>query len=71
MNLRIADAGLYEITFAFFTKCKPSIQLIVNGESVLSAINSPSYTVHHSSGLIMDGNGKMEEGTVTGISLLV
>jgi hypothetical protein len=62
---------LYEISLAFFTKAKPSIQLVVNGESVLSAINSPSYVVQHSSGFVLDGNGKLEHGTVTGISLVV
>ena len=71
MNIRVAEAGLYEITLAIFTKSKPSVQLVVNGESVLSAINSPSYIVHHSSGFVMDGDGKVEPGTVTGISLIV
>ncbi|KAJ3023448.1 hypothetical protein HKX48_003142, partial [Thoreauomyces humboldtii] len=70
INIRVAEAGLYEISFAFFTKSKPSIQLVVNGESVLSAINSPSYVVHHSSGFVTDGQGRVEEGTCTGISLL-
>ncbi|KAI8897345.1 hypothetical protein BC833DRAFT_594276 [Globomyces pollinis-pini] len=69
-NIRIKDAGLYEINLAFFTKAKPSIQLVVNGESVLSAINSPSYIVHHSSGFVTDGTGRVESGTVTGISLV-
>lgn len=55
---------------AFFTKSKPSIQLVVNGESVMSAINSPSYIVHHSSGYIIDGHGKMQEGVVSGLSLV-
>lgn len=36
----------------------------------MSAINSPSYVVHHSSGYILQGNGKMEEGTVSGLSLI-
>ena len=70
-NIKIADAGLYEINFAFFTKSKPSIQIVVNGESVLSAINSPSYVVQHSSGFVTDGHGKVEQGTITGISLVV
>ncbi|KNC95949.1 uncharacterized protein SPPG_08700 [Spizellomyces punctatus DAOM BR117] len=69
-SIRIGEPGLYEITFAFFTKAKPSVQLVVNGESVLSAINSPSYVVHHSSGFVVDGDGRIEPGTVTGISLL-
>jgi hypothetical protein len=62
---------LYEISLAFFTKAKPSIQLVVNGESVLSAINSPSYIIQHSSGYTLNGDGRVEHGTVTGISLLV
>jgi hypothetical protein len=70
-TIRIAEAGLYEINLAFFTKAKPSVQIVVNGESVLSAINSPSYVVQHSSGYVMDGNGRLEQGTVTGISLVV
>lgn len=69
-NIRVVEAGLYEITFAFFTKSKPSIQLVVNGESVMSAINSSSYVVHHGSGFVYN-EGKLEAGTVTGLSLLV
>ena len=70
-NIRIADAGLYEINMAFFTKAKPSIQIVVNGESVMSAINSPSYVIQHASGFVMDGNGKVEPGTISGLSLVV
>ena len=37
-----------------FLRCgsskKPTVQLLVNGEPVLSAINTASYVVHHSSG---------------------
>jgi hypothetical protein len=69
--IKVNEPGLYEITFAFFTKAKPSIQLVVNGESVLSAINSPTYVVHHSSGLIQNADGIIEPGTLTGLSLLV
>ncbi|KAJ3056066.1 hypothetical protein HK097_008194, partial [Rhizophlyctis rosea] len=68
--IRIATAGLYEISFAFFTKYKPSVQLVVNGESVLSAINSPTYVVHTSSGIVKDGEGRMREGSVSGVSLV-
>jgi hypothetical protein len=42
----------------------------VNGESVLSAINSPSYVVHHGSGFVVDGAGRMQEGCVSGLSCL-
>ncbi|KAJ3109635.1 hypothetical protein HDU97_003109 [Phlyctochytrium planicorne] len=68
--IRVAEAGLYEITFAFFTKSRPSIQVVVNGESVMSAINSPTYVVHHGSGFVHGGEGKLEQGCVTGISLM-
>lgn len=37
--------GLYEVSFGFFTRKKPSVQLLVNGEPVLSAVNSASYAV--------------------------
>ncbi|TPX37142.1 hypothetical protein SmJEL517_g01033 [Synchytrium microbalum] len=69
-HIRVHDGGLYEISFAFFTKAKPSIQLVVNGESVLSAINSASYVVHHGSGFVVSGEGAMEPGVVSGLSLL-
>jgi hypothetical protein len=70
-KLKIQEAGLYEIKFAFFTKCRPSIQLLVNGESVMSAINSPSYVVHHSPGFVLTDQGKLETGAITGLSLVV
>ena len=70
-KIRIHEAGLYEISFSFFTKAKPSIQLVVNGESVLSAINAPSFVVQHGSGLVTDGEGRVQHGTVTGMSLIV
>ncbi|KAJ3366206.1 hypothetical protein GGF32_006655 [Allomyces javanicus] len=68
--VRVAEAGVYELAFAFFTKCKPSIQVVVNGESVMSAIHSPTYTVHHGSGYVTDGDtGRTRAGAVTGMSL--
>jgi len=69
-HIKVVEAGLYQISFAFFTKSKPSVQLVINGESVLSAINSPSYVIHHGSGFISDGTGRMREGSVTGLSLV-
>ena len=68
--IKIMDAGLYEISFCFFMKNKPSVALLVNGESVLTAINSSSYVIHHGSGMILDGDGRVTEGSVAGLSLL-
>lgn len=61
--------GLYEVTFGFFTRKKPSVQLLVNGEPVLSAINSASYAVHHSSGRLA-AVGPHPAGNVTGLTLI-
>ena len=59
--------GLYEVVFGFFAKKKPTVQLLVNGEPVLSAVNSASYVVHHSSGQLKNAP-KHSAGNVTGKS---
>jgi len=64
-----AAPGLYEVSFGFFTRRKPTVQLLVNGEPVLSAINSASYAVHHSSGRLA-AVGPHTAGNVTGLTLL-
>ncbi|KAJ1549012.1 hypothetical protein HK405_011320, partial [Cladochytrium tenue] len=72
-HVRVREPGLYEVAFAFFSASgrRPSVQLVVNGESVLSAINSPSFVVHHhASGLVPNGDGRLVTGAVTGLSLL-
>ena len=61
--------GLYEITFGFFSAKKPTVQLLVNGEAVLSAVNSSSYVIHHSSGR-MKSQGKHPSGNLTGLTLI-
>ena len=40
VNLTCVAPGLYEVTLGFFTKRRPSIQVLVNGEPVLSAVNN-------------------------------
>lgn len=69
-QIRVQQEGIYEISFAFFTKVKPTIKLMINGETVMSAINSSSYVVHHSSGYVL-ANGKLKPGSSTGLSLMV
>ena len=61
--------GLYEVTFGFFTKKKPAVQLLVNGEPVLAAVNSASYVLHHSSGRLTSV-GRHPAGNVTGLTLI-
>jgi len=38
----------------FYSKKKPTVQLIVNGQTIVSAVNSSSYVIHHSSGKLKD-----------------
>lgn len=48
---------------------KPAVQLLVNGEPVLSAVNSASYVIHHSSGRLT-AVGPHTAGSVTGLTLI-
>ena len=62
-------SGLYEIAMGFYCDKKPNVQLLVNGEPVLSAVNSSSYVVHHSSGRLKN-IGKHTNGNITGLTLI-
>ena len=66
----IKEGGLYEIKMGFFADKKPMIQILVNGEVVISAINSNSYAIHQSPGGRMKGTGKTSFGNVTGLTLI-
>ena len=66
----VANApGLYEVTLGFFVRKKPAIQLLVNGEPVMAAVNSASYVLHHSSGRLTSV-GRHTAGNVTGLTLV-
>ncbi|KAI8811547.1 hypothetical protein BJ742DRAFT_736499 [Cladochytrium replicatum] len=55
-NLRIRRPGIYELLFSIYPPRHsltarpppPTLQLVIDGETVLSALHSPSYVVHHS-----------------------
>lgn len=38
----------------FYAKKRPNIQVIINGKTIISAVNTNSYVVHHSSGKLKD-----------------
>merc|ERR1711924_158212 len=69
-NARIVAVapGLYEVVFGFFSKKKPTVQLMLNGEPCLSAINSASQLLHHSSSRL--ANVQHPAGNVTGLTLI-
>jgi hypothetical protein len=70
VNISIVAAGLYEMTFGFFAKHKPTLQVHVNGEPVMSAVNSASYVVHHSSGRLTETGKSHPAGNVTGLTCI-
>ena len=66
----IKEAGLYEIKMGFFADKKPMVQILINGEVIISAINSNSYVIHQSPGGRMKGTGKTSFGNVTGLTMV-
>lgn len=54
MSFKVVSGGIYKIEMGFYAKKKPSVQIIVNGKTIVSAVNSSSYVVHHSSGKLKD-----------------
>ena len=66
----VKEGGLYKILMGFFADKKPMIQILVNGEVIISAINSNSYVIHQSPGGRMKGTGKTSFGNVTGLTLV-
>lgn len=56
--------SILKVSLGFFAKKKPTIQMLVNGEPIMSAVNTGSYVMHHSSGKIKDI--KHPAGVITG-----
>ncbi|CAG9312921.1 unnamed protein product [Blepharisma stoltei] len=61
--------GLYEVMLGFYSRKKPTIQILVNGEPILTAINSASYAVHHSSGKLRSVSNH-SNGNIAGLTLI-
>lgn len=68
-SVMVVAAGLYEITLGFYADKKPTVQILINGEPVMSAVNSASYVIHHSSGK-MKNVGKHSNGNITGLTMV-
>ena len=68
--INIIEGGLYEINMGFYADKKPMVQIMVNGEVVISAINSNSFVIHQSPGGRMKGTGKTSFGNVTGLTMV-
>lgn len=61
--------GLYELTFGIFSKKKPTVQVLVNGDPVLSAVNNASHVTHHSTSRLTTISNH-PAGNVTGLSCI-
>ena len=46
--LLTVEPGLYEVCLAFFSQHKPTIDISVNGETILSAVKSQNNIIYHS-----------------------
>mmetsp|Transcript_2104 Transcript_2104/g.6253 ORF Transcript_2104/g.6253 Transcript_2104/m.6253 type:complete len:243 (-) Transcript_2104:202-930(-) len=68
-SILVVVPGLYEVTFGFFSRRKPTVQLLVDGEPVLAAVNSASYSLHQSSGRLTSV-GQHSAGSITGLTLI-
>ena len=68
--ININEGGLYEINLGFYADKKPMVQILVNGEVVINAINSNSLAMQQSTGGKMKGIGKISFGNVTGLTLV-
>ena len=66
----INENGLYELNLGFYADKKPTIQILVNDEVIISAINSNSYVIHQSSGGRLKSVGKNSFGNVTGLTMI-
>jgi len=58
-SVMVVTGGLYEINMGFYSDKKPSVQLLINGEPVLSIANSSSTNIK--------SKGKNSVGNIAGI----
>lgn len=68
-SILIMSAGIYEVNLGFYAEKKPTIQILVNGEPIISAVNSASYVIHQSAGRLKN-IGKHSYGNITGLTMI-
>lgn len=62
------ESGLYEVKMAFFSQFKATVDLRVNGESILTTVGNSQNVIHHGSqGRI---NGRSQYQALTGLTLV-
>jgi hypothetical protein len=63
-SISVTSAGLYEISMGIYADKKPTVQIMFNGEPIISGINS-SGLMHHN-GNKMKSMPKHTNGNITG-----
>lgn len=74
----VEASGLYEVSFGLFARKKPTGVFLVNGEPILSLVNSNSYAIHHTSGKLKDvkssladpNSAPLNSATPTGLTFI-
>lgn len=50
----------------FYARKKPVVQIVIDGKTVVSAVNNNSYVLHHSSGKLKD----VDQSDITGLTYI-
>jgi len=58
-SIFISTGGLYEITMGIYADKKPTVQILLNGEPLISAVNSSNYLLHHNSSNFNNANNNI------------
>ena len=66
-SISVAASGLYQISMGIYSDKKPTVQVMVNGEPIISAVNSSGYPINHN-GKNMKNLPKHTNGNITGIT---
>lgn len=61
--------GLYEISFGFYSKKHPAVQVFLNGEPLMS-LQKSQYVIDHGKENKVTNVGKHSAGNVTGLTML-
>ena len=64
-SIAVVASGLYQISMGIYADKKPTVQVLVNGEPIISAVNSSGYLMHHN-GNKMKSMPKHTNGNITG-----
>ena len=65
-SISVVASGLYQISMGIYADKKPTVQVMVNGEPIISAVNSSGYLMHHN-GNKTKSMPRHTNGNITGI----